>query len=288
MKSLGSEKTRLKSRVIIETREREQRLNASYGDDDFFLEADAILAGNNYTVSTNSRYAKLKESYKSNDNNIQLIAHQEALQFLQILRFIGNDEKWRSDILLSFTNDPAIPRKDSRHTPGKDKQFELYLAARFKRAEINIVREEPDLLCDIDGYEFTVAAKRIKSRVQFLKRIKEAGKQIIKAKKPGVIAIDISPLQTMYHSPYQILEHDDFRLAANNFLDIEFESKLNEIRKRTSNNKIIGIIAFSMFCAKHSNNHTNLLGEFHNGSRLCKPNTEKATAMWQIVDRLSN
>ena len=90
----------------------------------------------------------------------------------------------------SFTNDPAIPRKESKHTPGKDKQFELYLAARFKKANISAVREEPDLFCNIDGYEFTVAAKRIKSRNQLFKRIKEAGKQIIKARKPGIIAID--------------------------------------------------------------------------------------------------
>lgn len=287
MKKIEFNKNRQISGVITETREREQISTLSYGNDDFFLEIDELLSKNNISIGSNSRYAALKKAYKQGDHNTQLIAHQEASQLLQIARYILSDEIWRNDIIMSFTNDPVSPTKRSKHTPGRDKQFELYLAARFKMAQISTTREEPDLLCRIDDYEFTVAAKRIKSRNQLFKRIKEAAKQIIKSKKPGLIAIDISPLQSEYYSPHKILELDNFKKAANDFIDIEFENKLNEIRKHTSNNRVIGIIAFFTFCAKHTNNHTKLIAEFHNGSRLCKPNSEKAHHMWNIVDRLS-
>ena len=147
---------------------------------------------------------------------------------------------------------------------------------------------EPDLMCQLDDFTFSVAAKRIKTRAQLFKRIKEARKQIIKTGKPGIIAIDISQFQTLYYMPTTSIDAKLISRAADDFLDIEFESKLERIRKVTGNNKIIGIIAFSTYCAKDPNNHTHLICEHHNGSRLCKPNTEKASIVWTIIDMLSS
>lgn len=90
-------------------------------------------------------------------------------------------------------NDSALPQQNLDNSPGRDKQFELYLAATCQNADLlPIGFGEPDVTCMVDGQLFGIAAKRLKNIKRVDERIKEAVDQFERAKIPDVVALDLS------------------------------------------------------------------------------------------------
>lgn len=276
------------SEIIDESRDRELRGNASLGNEDLFEIAEKLLTKYALAIKPTSRFQQLKKLSTGASSAHQLVAYQEVGQFLQILEHLGSDKDWHADIQKVFTSDRPIPARDSTHTPARDAQFELYVAARLSRGNISVTKGEPDIICNMDGFKFTVAAKRLKSKESLVARIKDARDQIIKAQLPGIIAVDLSQLHASYFNRTEVSEPEEFQQSAINFLDLEFELQLNRFRKFIQNDCVIGIIAFASTGAMNVNRKTKMLGQIHIGSRLCTPGSEMAQTVREIIDRLQN
>src|SRR5262249_19728527 len=85
----------------------------------------------------------------------------------------------------------ALPQSE-RHTISRDTQFELYIAAVFRRAGYEVQLEEPDVLVKVRGSWVGIAAKRPKTPKKIERRLREGRKQIERLGKPGIVAIDVS------------------------------------------------------------------------------------------------
>jgi hypothetical protein len=118
----------------------------------------------------------------------QVNAHRDSPKFLQLVR----------DLL----SDSVLPQDNRERSPGRDAQFELYLAAICQNAGLLPVEYvEPDVSCVVEGRPFGIAAKRIKSEAQVRHHIKKAAEQIDKAGNPGVIALDLSLAWNQTNAP---------------------------------------------------------------------------------------
>ncbi len=104
----------------------------------------------------------------------------ESIRDMYQLRLIVNqmgahrdNPKFRTSVE-KLLKDAALPQDGSSNTPGRDTQFELYLAAICLRARLLPVDyDEPDITCDVEGLKFGIAAKRLKSLDRFEDRVKE-------------------------------------------------------------------------------------------------------------------
>lgn len=114
-----------------------------------------------------------------------------AFVFEQLLRHPNQREFNRH--VKHLLNDSALPQQNLANSPGRDKQFELYLAATCQNADLlPIGFGEPDVTCEVDGRPFGIAAKRLKNIERVDERIWEAVKQFERARIPGVVALDLS------------------------------------------------------------------------------------------------
>ncbi|MEZ6081716.1 MAG: hypothetical protein R3C56_40405 [Pirellulaceae bacterium] len=125
----------------------------------------------------------------------------EAVRDLQQLGFVfdqlqahhchENDEF--KSLVKKTLKDSVFPQNDREQSVGRNSQFHLYLAAVCQNAGLHpVTYDEPDVSCTIDGREFSIAAKRIKSLDQLKRHIKKAADQIQGAGRPGIIALELS------------------------------------------------------------------------------------------------
>ncbi len=123
----------------------------------------------------------------------------EAVRDLQQLGFVFDqlqthreNDKFRA-LVKKTLKDSVLPQNDREQSVGRNSQFHLYLAAVCQNAGLHpVTYNEPDVSCTIDGREFSIAAKRIKSLDQLNRHIKKAADQILRAGRPGIIAIELS------------------------------------------------------------------------------------------------
>ncbi len=123
----------------------------------------------------------------------------EAERDLQQFGFIfdqlqAHHENYEFKALVNKTlKDSVLPQNDREKSVGRNSQFHLYLAAVCQNAGLDpVTYDEPDVSCTIDGREFSIAAKRVKSLDQLDRHIKKAADQIQGAGRPGIIAIELS------------------------------------------------------------------------------------------------
>ena len=125
----------------------------------------------------------------------------EAERDLQVLGFVFNmnaahptDSKFR-DLVKKVLKDSVFPQDNRNQSKGRDFQFELFVAAICQYAGMGpIDREEPDVRCFVNGTQYGIAAKRVKSTGNLGKCIKKAADQIEKAGIPGIVALETSLL----------------------------------------------------------------------------------------------
>lgn len=232
------------------------------------------------------RYIK-KLSNINADHNVRINAQQEILFLLTGLERISNIHEWMPTIRESIVYEADFPSQNVVNTRGRDSLFEIFIAGRLNATGIKISRGEPDILCYKEGFEFGVAAKRIKSKNQILKRVKDARSQIERSGVPGVIALDLTPLQENYFKDIPIESAPLFFQKTKNFLDQNFEPLLPEIQKKCIRKHVFGVIAFVTMGALSDNGSTILMANHHSGHRLCLPNTIHARHMYELVHLLN-
>ena len=128
--------------------------------------------------------------------------HQLLFIFEQ-LRIHRNNPQFRN-VVKHLLNDSALPQHDLKNSPGRDKQFELYLAAICQNAGlVPVDYEEPDVTCFIDGIKFGIAAKRLKSRntSQLEKHVRKGANQLKQQGLPGIVALDLSLSRNQSNRP---------------------------------------------------------------------------------------
>ena len=91
--------------------------------------------------------------------------------------------------------DLALPQDELKDTPGRNYQFQLYVAALCTNAGLATRHQEPDVTCDVDGATFGIAAKRLKTIDSLEDNVKEAADQVFNAGLPGIIAVDLTIAQ---------------------------------------------------------------------------------------------
>lgn len=153
-------------------------------------------------------------------------------------RFVANVKK--------LLQDAATPQDGNSNTPGRDTQFELYLAAIALRAGMSPVEyDEPDVTCTVDGIRFGIAAKRLKSINRFEERVKEGAKQIRRANIPGIIAVDLTIARNPENQPITSSLHSQFStvivMAKNQQL---FERYERDIHRWVANAGVRALLVF--------------------------------------------
>jgi hypothetical protein len=99
------------------------------------------------------------------------------------------------DVFRCSLDDSTHPIDSGEYTPGRDKQFELFLAAIAARAGLTVNRfgsTGADWIMTATSKSWSLEAKRIKNFNRLEKHIRKAAKQIATSKIGGIIAVDIS------------------------------------------------------------------------------------------------
>lgn len=139
----------------------------------------------------------LKRGHIDWDDRHRFLVALESIRDMNQVRLIVDEMDTHRDnpkfceFVQKLMNDAALPQNSGDETPGRDTQFELYLAAVCLRGNLLPVEYcEPDVTCVVGGKTFGIAAKRLKSLERFEERLKEAADQIHRSGLPGIIAID--------------------------------------------------------------------------------------------------
>ncbi len=106
--------------------------------------------------------------------------------------------KWKPK-LQELVSGHDLPETESDNTPGRDLQFELYVAALCSAGGYHVEPKEPDAVIESDGNVVSIASKRPKSLAKLERHVRKACKQIAAVGHDGVIAMDLS----LIHHPAQ-------------------------------------------------------------------------------------
>jgi hypothetical protein len=204
----------------------------------------------------------------------------EALRDLQMLSFIferANDDAGQvfRDLVKKCLSDSTLSEDDKEKTPGRDAQFELFVAAVCKHAGLlPVEHREPDVVFTVGNLNYCIAAKRPKSIKAVDNCLRDACDQISREKLPGFIAIDTSvafalerdvpPLPELDDiwelirqwrirlSPIDDASFADFHKSAMNFVIGKFKDAID---RRMAGRRVLGIVF-----------NDQMLRVFHDGS----------------------
>lgn len=118
------------------------------------------------------------------------LALTESRTFVEIVeQLVGHltDRDLRE--LVSGHPDPSLDKASAR---GRDKEFEWYIAALYRRAGLPVALEDPDVLIEFRNGVRSIAAKRLLSRRKVEANIKDASAQIEREGYPGYIFLDLT------------------------------------------------------------------------------------------------
>jgi hypothetical protein len=258
------------------------------GDETPDIAVKRELVRHEFEIPTNGRFGEYLRSATNPTTppSLKVVAWQELSLLLFAFKYLKNIEEWRPTFETAMRYESALPSKDASNTRSRDSLFELYVASQLARTGIEVWRREPDIFCRRGDFEFTVAAKRIKSRDKLVPRSKAAREQIISARVPGIIALDISPLQPGFYESPMVESLHSFNVRLRKYMDSIFEPLLPEIERTCQRRQVFGVIAFALVTGMSDNGHSVHLGHTHSGHRLCDAGSAKAEQMWQVVDQL--
>lgn len=161
-------------------------------------------------VSPSSRLGTMFRVIKSVGPEVGSLAYKigaqafiDVSQILHITRDLGQPVTGSEHerLLQEIIKDPTLPQDTGAHSPGRDAQFHLRVAAYATKAGFNPQFEEPDLVCSLDGTQIGLAAKRLKSPENLENLIRGARRQIVESGIPGVIAMETSLAGNEANSP---------------------------------------------------------------------------------------
>jgi hypothetical protein len=176
----------------------------------------------------------------------------ESMRDMQHLGFVFNQlrtQRTNSEfraIVKRVLKDSALPQQDLEESPGRDKQFELYLAAICHNAGMLPVDcAEPDVTCVAGGIEFCIAAKRLKSFKSLKQHIRTAAEQIAKRKRPGVIALDFSLVWNRKNAPVlSLLQGQLLPVIMQTRARQFFDEHRQDIHRLVADRRVLAVLTF--------------------------------------------
>jgi hypothetical protein len=152
------------------------------------------LAAYRRAVQQLIRIARHKEPVSPPDLNLLHQAIHEIDQIVVIVEElavprVSGQIKSRLQDLVSGT---VLPERKTPHTPARDAQFELYVAACCSKSGLPVRLAEPDVIVQFLGQPLAIAAKRPKSARKLESHIRKAKAQIATRGLDGLIALDMS------------------------------------------------------------------------------------------------
>jgi hypothetical protein len=151
-------------------------------------------------------------------------------------------------IIKNLLYDKPLPQNDREtNSRGRDTHWELYLAAICQSAGMTPIGfAGNDVTCTVDGTLFGIEAKRIKSENSAKKRIKKAIDQLINAKRPGVVAVDMSLAWNERNRPITGSIH-------NAFIDMKLDAQVRQffdrhkgwIEERCIGKGVLAVVVFN-------------------------------------------
>ncbi len=124
-------------------------------------------------------------------------AFKDVQEFWYVIDVLGDRllEQPFKDSFVRSLDDPILPADSGSHTPGRNAQFELFIAAAATRAGMGVERAGTagaDWVVSTPVRRWSIEAKRIKAWGQIEKRVRSAAGQIDGTRVGGIIAIDVS------------------------------------------------------------------------------------------------
>jgi hypothetical protein len=217
----------------------------------------------------------------------QLYATGELFQMTWIVScFFDDDNVWPM-IERAFFQDVAVPADVSTHSPGRDLQFELYVAARLQMAGMPPSFAEPDIRSRLSGWPFVVAAKRAKSRNGLLRQIRGARGQIEKAASDGIIAIDYSFVAAAEYLTHFQGDLEAGHAWAQGFSAKEFHAHWRSVTHAVSGTPLVfGAVIFARLFQLHPDRHTHVISELLFTRPLCADDDPRFGKFITIADGL--
>lgn len=188
-------------------------------------------------------YMRMIDSDKLSSRDKLLILN-EIIRIEVGISSLAAEPKWKALIEKTINNDSYFPASASSNTPGRDFGFEIYIAGRFSKSGFIVDPLEPDLKCTKGDIQFGVAIKRVRSRSQLIRRIKDASQQILRSGVNGVIVVDFSPLIDGYYEKLVMPKLID-PMTKIRELQLELSRQVDGLGKYC-NEFVAGIIGFSV------------------------------------------
>jgi hypothetical protein len=180
--------------MAASTRNRNEREAAQYVVDELRRRGLCVKAGSRFELYA-SRFVKgvysdtdgLRDQRRLTESLLALRDVREAEIILEECSDIGAQE------LMRLADDAILPRTD-HSTPGRDRQFELFIGAIGRRGGMQVFFDkEPDLWCEAGRVWYAVAAKRLRSAAKFIDNVRDAAEQIQKSQLlHGIVFIDVT------------------------------------------------------------------------------------------------
>lgn len=241
------------------------------------------------------RYSKYRNVLRARSDRVpsvsppveQLYATGELLQMTWIVScFVGDDRIWPM-IERAFFQDVAVPADASTHSPGRDQQFELYVAARLHMAGMSPSFVEPDIRSSLSGWPFVVAAKRAKSRKGLLRQIRGGRDQIERTAIDGVIAVDYSFIAAAEQATYFRGDLEAGHAWAQGFSAKEFHARWRFVGDAVSGApSVFGALIFARLFQLHPDLHTHVISELLFTRPFCGNDDLRLGKFIAIADRL--
>ena len=156
-------------------------------------------------VPNGSRFDVYQALFTKNSNSKDIISSNDfpkasqGFLDIQLMHFIldqlplNDREEWINRLRKAIDDKATVVEQPTAHSPARDAQFELYVAAvLFKSGIFHCFDEKPDIHSQFNSRLWGVACKRLKSPQRLEQAIRAARKQILSSGLPGVIALDLS------------------------------------------------------------------------------------------------
>ena len=251
------------------------------------IQIEQLLSKRKFNIPDVSRfneYLKILRDTNS-DSRMESLAHSEISKLILILHHIKDLQQWSDTLEIALKKDSLKPLNNEKTTLGRNLFFEVYVAARLEAAGIQVNKGEPDLICNKNGFNFTVAAKRIRSFSKIETRFREARNQIIKTNLPGIIVLDISALHKNFYSGLPVMTNEGIRINAKKYIDETNENILPKLSEICKSEQVLGVISFaSLNTLTPDNNQSSILAEIHNCHSFHSDETDNFKHFKEIGD----
>jgi len=195
-----------------------------------------------------ARVARVIES-PEDDFDFRLL-HQAIVECSQLLLIVEELARkpevlgWRSKAqeLLSGHD---FPEGKEVHSPGRNTQFELYVAAVCRRAGYHIELAEPDLVVEAAQVRRGIAAKRLKSLGKLKDSLHDASNQLKLSGLSGFVALDLSPsLAASNDEPHVARNRDEAKVIWSETLGKFIRDNRLLIRNSVDHGIAFGLLCF--------------------------------------------